>query len=144
MRSIKRKTGSTDQNYRDNYEHKSQSITNDDDGSLNSKTSKIKVINDEPAFEDDALGFDNYSKKLADIIRNSTPRFAIGIFGGWGTGKTTLMKMIERKLGNHDDILVVWFDAWKYEKEKYLAVIPFIRTIKIELEYKLLQLEKKG
>lgn len=44
----------------------------------------IKIITDEPTLED-ALNFDSYSKGLADIIRNSSPRFAIGIFGGWGT-----------------------------------------------------------
>ena len=52
-----------------------------------------------------------------------------------GTGKTTLMRMI--KLGvdkDTDRILTVWFDAWRYEKEKYLAVIPFLRQIKIALE----------
>ena len=39
--------------------------------------------------------------------------------GSAGTGKTTLMKMIEQKLkdNSNPDILVVWFDAWKYEKE---------------------------
>ena len=53
------------------------------------------------------------------------------------------MKMIEKRLtDNHrTDILAVWFDAWKYEREKYLAVIPFIRTIEIELENKLIQLK---
>ena len=32
------------------------------------------------------------------------------------------------------DILSVWFNAWKYEDEKYLAVVPFLRTIKITLD----------
>src|SRR5215208_2904171 len=77
-----------------------QSLKNND--SSNSKTSTIKIITDEPSLEDDALGFDGYTQKLSDIIINSTPRFAIGIFGGWGTGKTTLMKMIEKRLrDNH-------------------------------------------
>ena len=46
------------------------------------------------------------------------------------------MKMIEKKLKDNkrNDILVVWFDAWKYEKEKYLAIVPFLRTIKVALE----------
>src|SRR5215212_11363400 len=111
----------------------------------NNPLNRLKIITDEPTL-DDALDFDRYSKEFANIIINSNPRFAIGIFGGWGTGKTTLMKMIEKKLrdnhGNH--ILAVWFDAWKYEKEKYLAVIPFIRTIEIELENKLIQLKKNN
>ncbi len=44
------------------------------------------------------------------------------------------MRMIERELKNDKDTLVVWFDAWKYEKEEYLAVIPFLRTVDITLE----------
>ena len=59
----------------------------------------------------------NTCEKLADIIRNSTPRFSIGIFGGWGTGKTTLMSMIRNKLENDKKIITVWFDAWRYEKK---------------------------
>ncbi len=108
-----------------------------------SKTSFPKIITDEPSLKDDALDFEKYSQKLIDIIVNSNPRFSIGIFGGWGTGKTTFMKMIEEGLKQYDSILVVWFDAWKYEKEKYLAIIPFIRTIEIELEKKLIQLKEK-
>jgi predicted KAP-like P-loop ATPase len=93
----------------------------------------LKIIVDEPAKED-ALYFQRYSKNLANIIRGTTPQFAVGIFGKWGSGKTTLMRMIEQEFDNEHDkekILTVWFDAWSYEKEKYLAVIPFLRQVKI-------------
>ncbi|HXT84439.1 MAG TPA: P-loop NTPase fold protein [Verrucomicrobiae bacterium] len=104
------------------------------------KRGPIKIITDEPTLED-ALDFANYSQSLADIIINSTPRFSIGIFGAWGTGKTSLMKMVKDKLVNKDDVLTVWFDAWKYEREKNLAIVPLIRTIEIELEDKMLKLK---
>jgi len=91
---------------------------------------KIKIIIDEPTFEG-ALDFQDYSKNLSNIIRETTPpQFAVGIFGKWGSGKTTLMKMIKQKLdedNSSDKILTVWFDAWRYEREKYLAIIPFLR-----------------
>jgi predicted KAP-like P-loop ATPase len=64
--------------------------------SESSNSNSIRIITDESSLEVDALGFDSYSQKLAEIIINSKPRFAIGIFGGWGTGKTTLMKMIQK------------------------------------------------
>jgi predicted KAP-like P-loop ATPase len=100
--------------------------------SLNDKqtaiTKGLKIITDE-AVTEDALDFHNYSQNLADIIRNSNPRFTVGIFGHWRTGKTSLMRMIEQELKNDRDMLVVWFEAWKYEKEEYLAVIPFLRTV---------------
>jgi predicted KAP-like P-loop ATPase len=51
---------------------------------------------------DDALDFRNYGARIADIITNSTPRFTIGIFGGWGTGKTSLMLMIKDILDNNE------------------------------------------
>jgi KAP family P-loop domain len=94
----------------------------------------IKIITDEPTL-DDVLDFKKYSQKLADIIINSTPRFSVGIFGGWGTGKTSLMLMIENLLRDNDPkILTVWFDAWRYEREENLAVIPFLRTMKLALD----------
>jgi len=42
------------------------------------------------------------------------------------------MRMIEKELIDKDreKILTVWFDPWRYEKEKYLAVIPFLRQIR--------------
>ncbi|PWU81731.1 MAG: hypothetical protein DLM72_05375 [Candidatus Nitrosopolaris wilkensis] len=102
----RKKVLNSSQNYESSsFEHKSRTS----EQISNSKTrDKIKIITDEPTLED-ALDFDSYSQELADIIMNSTPRFTIGIFGGWGTGKTTLMKMIEKKLkdNNRNDILVV-------------------------------------
>jgi uncharacterized protein YjbI with pentapeptide repeats len=94
---------------------------------------RLKIITDEPTLED-ALDFRNYSYRLADIITNSTPRFSIGIFGGWGTGKTSLMSMIRDVLDGNKKIVTVWFDAWRYEREEYLAVIPFLRTVKLSLD----------
>jgi hypothetical protein len=95
---------------------------------------KIQIITDDSA-EEDALDFKSYSENLANIIREAKPKFAVGIFGKWGTGKTTLMNMIKTELEkDKDKILTVWFDAWRYEKEKYLVVIPFLRLIRIALD----------
>ncbi len=62
---------------------------------------KAKMITDIPV-SDGVLGFSKYSILLADLIRNSRPRFAIGIFGDWGTGKTTLMKIIKKKIEEYN------------------------------------------
>jgi len=94
---------------------------------------RLKIITDEPTLED-ALDFRNYSRRLAEIITNSTPRFSIGVFGGWGTGKTSLMSMTRQILDDNDKIITVWFDAWRYERENYLAVIPFLRTVNLTLD----------
>jgi hypothetical protein len=122
-----------------NYEHESmtQSITtqtNSGNSQTTGDNNKIKIIIDDPA-EEDALDFQRYSQNLANIIKGTEPKFAVGIFGKWGTGKTTLMRMIKRELDKDSDkILTVWFDAWRYEREKHLAVIPFLRQIRIALD----------
>jgi len=92
-----------------------------------------KIITDDPS-TGGILDFEKYSKFLANTIVNSKPRFAVGIFGDWGTGKTTLLMMIKQILEMNKKILTVWFDAWRYEREQYLAVIPFLRTIELALE----------
>ena len=98
-----------------------------------------KILIDEP-ISNGALDFPKYSKAFAEIITKSKPKFSIGIFGDWGTGKTTLMLMIRNFLvkegASKDDqkIVTVWFDAWRYEKEQYLAAVPLIRTIALALE----------
>ena len=61
---------------KNNYEQ------NNNDSIHNKNINQIKIITDEPTIED-ALDFERYSRNLAEIIKNSTPRFTIGIFGGW-------------------------------------------------------------
>lgn len=79
--------------------------------------SKTYIVNDQPT-EEDALDFTPYVETLADIIQTGNTPLTIGVFGGWGSGKTSLMKMVRKQLP--DEFTVVWFDAWKYDKEETL------------------------
>ena len=78
---------------------------------------KTYIVNDQ-ATEIDALDFTPYVETLADIIQTGNTPLTIGVFGTWGSGKTSLMKMVKNKLPN--DFTVAWFDAWKYDKEETL------------------------
>src|SRR3989304_9463236 len=79
--------------------------------------------------------FISLSKTISNLIRNSIPHFTIGIYGEWGTGKTTLMKSIEANLHSTDSyeggqkILPIWFNAWKYEREDSLATVSLLKTV---------------
>ncbi len=57
----------------------------------------FKILLDSPAAAP-ALGFDQFANAFLEIVQESDPRFAVGIFGGWGSGKTTLMRAIARKV----------------------------------------------
>ena len=58
-------------------------------------SSKTYIVNDQ-ATEIDALDFMPYVETLADIIQTGNTPLTIGVFGTWGSGKTSLMKMIRR------------------------------------------------
>ena len=92
----------------------------------------FKVLVDEPSIRP-GLGFEYYSSALADVIKASKPQFAIGIFGGWGSGKTTLMRAIFDELAHEQHVIPVWFNAWRYEREPHL-IIPLLDVLRETLQ----------
>ncbi|WP_237388004.1 KAP family P-loop NTPase fold protein [Xenorhabdus sp. Sc-CR9] len=66
----------------------------------------------------DYLNFGEVSSLAVDILnsRNMLP-VSIGIFGNWGAGKSSLLKIIEKQINEEggENILVVNFDAWLYQ-----------------------------
>ena len=88
-----------------------------------------KILLDSPS-SGPTIGFERTAHALAQIIEGSSPRFAVGIFGGWGSGKTTLMHAIRRALPG--DIVKVDFNAWRFEKEP-LLLVPLLDTVRAEL-----------
>lgn len=88
--------------------------------------------------EKDLLGFDKYIDTLSKMVTDKdfkTP-FCIGIFGKWGSGKTSFMHLLEKRLSESDSephAIPVWFNPWRYEKEEHL-IIPFLKTIEHEIK----------
>ena len=100
---------------------------------------KLKLITDNPLLENkkdtskDGLNFDKYSEVLSNAILGTSAPFTVGIYGNWGTGKTSLMKLMQEKLQKDKDTTTVWFNAWKFEKEEH-PIVPLIATIVQEIE----------
>ena len=93
---------------------------------------RFNVLLDDPA-EHPGLGFDDYAAALAEMIVHSRAEFAIGIFGSWGSGKTTLMRTIEKILAGDPSVVPVWFAAWRYEKDPNL-ILPLLDVLREALE----------
>lgn len=71
---------------------------------------------------DTKLDFLNYSEVaelVVDVVRTPSMRpVSVGVFGTWGTGKSTLLNLIEGGLnpaGGAPEFIVVRFDAWLYQ-----------------------------
>ncbi len=79
----------------------------------------MRLLSDNPATQD-TLGFGQMAEVLHQVIRDTSSRpFTIGIFGEWGSGKSTLMKLIQTSL-QHEDVKTVWFNAWKYDTKEVI------------------------
>jgi ABC-type oligopeptide transport system ATPase subunit len=79
----------------------------------------MRLLSDNPATQD-TLGFGQMATVLHTVIRETPYRpFTIGIFGEWGSGKSTLMKLIQTSL-QRDSVKTVWFNAWKYDTKEVI------------------------
>lgn len=77
----------------------------------------------------DLLGFSPYAEGLTELILSTPTPLNVGIFGGWGTGKTSLMLMIVRKLSKMKAVKVVLFNPWQFQGEKNM-IIPLLQAIR--------------
>jgi len=65
---------------------------------------------------EDLIGFRVHAELIADVVSDQKLLpVTIGVFGEWGNGKTSIMKMLEEKLGKREDMAVLYFDAWLFE-----------------------------
>ena len=53
---------------------------------------------------------------LVNIIKNNMGCNVLGLFGEFGTGKTTVLNLMDEHDFNNDDYNFIIFDSWKYEK----------------------------
>jgi len=79
----------------------------------------FKFLKDAPAGKETKGFFDFYHKNVAPalrtIIESDTCVHTVGLFGRWGTGKSTIIKLLKEDGVN--DSKIVEFDCWKYEKD---------------------------
>lgn len=102
---------------------------------MNKNGYSLGLLNDQAigegnSFDNDGLGFNIYSQIIGEAIINSPTPFTAGIFGEWGTGKTSLMRMIEKYLQDQDkkNVITIWFNAWRFEKDEH-PLIPLVAHI---------------
>jgi predicted KAP-like P-loop ATPase len=71
---------------------------------------------------EDLLGFKVHADLLVDVIKDDKVLpVTIGVFGDWGSGKSSILKIIEEELtkdgenGFKDGTLVLYFNGWVFE-----------------------------
>lgn len=66
--------------------------------------------------DQDFLGFTHLVKAVTDVIvRDDLLPATIGVYGDWGGGKSSLLKMVSADLSAREDFLVLQLNGWLFE-----------------------------
>ena len=67
--------------------------------------------------ETDFLNYSEIAELIAELISTaSLLPLSLGVFGGWGAGKSSTLRLVEAELGKAPErYLVIRFDAWLYQ-----------------------------
>ncbi|OUE21496.1 KAP family P-loop domain protein [Clavibacter michiganensis] len=101
--------------------------------SVKSNQGDLVLWSDEPATTD-LLSFDAIAETVVDaLFDESLNPVALGISGAWGSGKTTVLNLIdrhveERSIASASTVIVVRADPWRYDptvgpKESLIAAV---------------------
>ena len=75
-----------------------------------------------------------YAENLVKVIEN-TPKnkvFTIGVFGGWGTGKSSIIRTAQETIeAKHNKVRFITYDAWKYANDSFRRM--FLLKVQQEL-----------
>ncbi len=89
------------------------------------------ILTDDIA-NDPILDFNLYANAIVNIVRNSHPKFTIGIFGDWGTGKTTLINAVDKVLQTDKDLIRIRLEPWRYKQEQF-PLVSLLKSIAFSL-----------
>src|SRR6185437_13473960 len=69
--------------------------------------------------EIDLLGFDVHADLISSVITDqSVLPVTVGVFGDWGGGKSSIMRMLQKELSNeqaYPDVVCLYFNGWTFE-----------------------------
>ncbi|PKR79547.1 hypothetical protein CW751_14450 [Brumimicrobium salinarum] len=84
--------------------------------------------------KDDKFQRYEYGKRIAETIstRTSSENIVFGLYGKWGSGKSSMLKFIEKEL-DEEKTLQVHFNPWRYKDEDDL-LIDFFQTLAKHLD----------
>ncbi|HXF12694.1 MAG TPA: P-loop NTPase fold protein [Terriglobales bacterium] len=84
--------------------------------------------------KDDAFGVHTaYAKLLKQLAQEAPTPFSIGLYSSWGTGKTSIVRILEELVAGEEDngLAVIYLDVWRYSAD------PLKRWILLETERQL-------
>lgn len=99
---------------------------------------KINYIPDEEISlieNEDLLGTKPYAETIAETIRHAKKSMNIGIFGSWGSGKSTIIRTVKDIFkAEEKETIFFTYDAWKYSKDSFRRtfIIKLVETFNLK------------
>ena len=69
------------------------------------------------------------AKSLENL--NSQDTFTIGLYGQWGTGKTSLVNMILEEIKENEKVVIVRFEPWNFSSTNQLLEQFFVHLTNV-------------
>ena len=97
--------------------------------------------------ENDLLNGKSYVETLKNIIKNAPLKgtFTIGLFGEWGSGKSSIIKTVKDEITKNNkefgSIKFIIYDAWKYVQDSFRRM--FLLNLQKELKQERTDLMEK-
>lgn len=111
-----------------------------------SSSTPKQFVSDEPipCADQDRFNRAPFASRIADTIarRPDPSSLVVGVFGPWGDGKTSVLKMMEEELHRHDHVIVLHFNPWHFQSEDQL-IRGFFATLADGLDRKLNNAKEK-
>lgn len=93
---------------------------------------QLFLFTDEPLREltDDHLSLRPFSSMVAAAALTNRGPFNIGVFSGWGQGKTTVLRQAQALINDtkKPNVITCWVNAWQYEHEAH-PIVPLLAII---------------
>lgn len=103
-------------------------------------------ISDDPVRDPASDRFNrwSFSKRVTQTIacRRDPSCIVVGIYGAWGEGKTTVLNFIEKELAEHENVIAVRFNPWRFGDETQL-IRSFFSALAEALEKKISTTKEK-
>lgn len=74
-----------------------------------------RLLDDLPADHDAFGSHQRIAEAIAQLVKDEEGGKAIALIGSWGSGKSTVVKLLEKELEADEDTAIFAFDAWEHQ-----------------------------
>lgn len=76
-----------------------------------------KIISDSPASSDTLDSHDRIADAILSLVESTEGGKTIGLEGAWGSGKSSVIQILEKKIALRQNVFLYKFDAWTHQGE---------------------------